>query len=503
MEPVKRLVPVILAASVVVAAAAAQQPAETPPGAAQAVTFNHDVAPILYKHCTACHRPGQMAPMSLLTYEAARPWARSIQRQVTARTMPPWGADPAVGAFSNDPSLSADEIATINKWVDAGAPRGETAPPAAPSYSDDWQIGKPDLVLSIPKPISIPATGTVDYYYIEVPTGLAEDHWIQAAEIRPTNRKAVHHALAFVKSPGLATPPPAPRGDGTSCNEDFCGDIEQHDARMGPILAALAIGTNPEVYPSGTAKLLRAGSVLTFQIHYTPYGEEGSDQLAIGLVFARETPKVQLKMVPFSKQGFTIPPRAANHIVETWLEFKKDAAIWSIGPHAHLRNRSWMIELIDPAGQRRPLARFGERVALWYDDFDRMEWTCGFGGQLHSFEAVFSPREADGRPRLAWNRDTGAVDPETVKAFLRAYVDAMGYLRGNAALWQELARASGVETKEGAEMLRSRLEKNYLTAWDDRYIAKQLDYAREIQNLLGKKYLPEVPADGLTLTYSP
>ena len=103
-----------------------------------------------------------------------------------------------------------------------------------------------------------------------------------------------------------------PRGDGTSCNEDFCGDIEQHDARMGPILAALAIGTNPEVYPAGTAKLLRAGSVLTFQIHYTPYGEEGSDQIGIGLVFAKEPPKVQLKMVPFSKQGFTIPPKAPN-----------------------------------------------------------------------------------------------------------------------------------------------------------------------------------------------
>jgi hypothetical protein len=158
-----------------------------------------------------------------------------------------------------------------------------------------------------------------------------------------------------VKSPGLTTAPPVPRGDGTSCNEDFCGDIEQHDARMGPILAALAIGTNPEVYPAGTAKLLRAGSVLTMQIHYTPYGEESSDQLAIGLVFAKERPKVQLKMVPFSKQGFTIPPRAANHVVETWLEFKKDAAIWSIGPHAHLRNRSWNIELIDPDGQRRPV----------------------------------------------------------------------------------------------------------------------------------------------------
>jgi hypothetical protein len=352
---VTRFAPALLVWVALAVTAAGRQPPAVPTAAADAVTFNRDIAPIFQKHCTACHRPGQMAPMSLLTYEAARPWARSIQRHVTARTMPPWGADPAIGTFSNDPSLSAGEIATINKWVADGAPRGDAAPPPAPEYNEGWQIGTPDVVLSIPTPIAIPARGLVDYRYIEIPTGLTEDRWIQAAEIRPTNRKAVHHALAFVKSPGLATPPPAPRGDGTSCNEDVCGDIEQHDARMGPILAALAIGTNPEMYPPGTAKLLRAGSVLTMQIHYTPYGEETSDQIAIGIVFAKEPPKVQLKMVPFSKQGFTIPPHAANHVVETWLEFKKDAAIWSIGPHAHLRNKSWMIEVVDPDGQRRPV----------------------------------------------------------------------------------------------------------------------------------------------------
>ena len=350
-----RFVSGLIVWAAVVATMAGQQPAAVPSASADPTTFNRDIAPIFQKHCTACHRPGQMAPMSLLTYESARPWARSIQRQVSARTMPPWGADPSVGTFSNDPSLSASEIATINKWVTEGAPRGDSAAPPAFEYSEGWQIGTPDVVLSIPKPIAIPAQGIVDYYYIEVPTGLKEDRWIQAAEIRPTNRKAVHHSLAFVKSPGLATPPPVPRGDGTSCNEDFCGDMEQHDARMGPILAALAVGTNPEIYPAGTAKLLRAGSVLTFQIHYTPYGEEGSDQIGIGLVFAKEPPKVQLKMVPLSKQGFTIPPRAPNHVVETWLEFKKDAAIWSIGPHAHLRSKSWSIEVVDPDGQRRPV----------------------------------------------------------------------------------------------------------------------------------------------------
>jgi len=352
-----RVTSALLLWAALVASAFAQQPALSTPAAtpAEAVTFSRDVAPIFYEHCVGCHRPGQMAPMSLLTYENARPWARAIQRQVTARTMPPWGADPSIGKWSNDPSLAAEEIATITRWVEAGAPKGPEPAPVPPALGEGWQIGTPDLVLSIPKPVAIPATGTGEYQYIEIPTGLKEDRWIQAVEIRPTNRKAVHHALAFVKSPGVATPPPAGRPDGTSCNEDFCGDIEMHDARMGPILAASAVGTNPEMYSPGTAKLLRAGSVLTLQIHYTPYGEASTDQIGIGIVFAKQPPTTQLKMVPFSKQGFTIPPRASDHVVEAYLEFKKDATIWSIGPHAHLRSKSWRFELIDPDGNVRPL----------------------------------------------------------------------------------------------------------------------------------------------------
>jgi mono/diheme cytochrome c family protein len=337
-----------------VAGVLAQAPA-TPTAAKSVVTFNRDIAPIFQKHCVSCHQAGQMAPMSLATYELARPWARAIQRNVTARTMPPWGADPSVGVFQNDPSLTAAEIATITQWVAAGAPRGDAPAVQMPPAPEGWQIGTPDMVLSIPKPTAIPAAGNLDYLYVEIPSGLKEDRWIQAVEIRPTNRKAVHHALAFVKSPGASTAPPAPRGDGTSCTDDVCGDIEQHDARMGPILAASAVGTNPEIYPAGTAKLLRAGSIITLQVHYTPYGEAGTDQIGVGFVFAKEPPKTALKMVPFSKQGFTIPPHAANHVVETTLEFKKDASIWSIGPHAHLRSKSWRFELLHADGRKEPL----------------------------------------------------------------------------------------------------------------------------------------------------
>ena len=149
-------------------------------------TFNRDVAPIFYKNCTGCHRPGEIAPMSLLTYRAARPYARSIAIQVAKGTMPPWHADPAHGEFSNDRRLSAEEKDTILKWVSAGAPEGSAADlPAQPVYPDGWTIGKPDVVLSMAEDYPVSASGTIDYKYFEVPTNFTEDKWIQAYEVKP------------------------------------------------------------------------------------------------------------------------------------------------------------------------------------------------------------------------------------------------------------------------------------------------------------------------------
>ena len=230
--------------------------------------------------------------------------------------MPPWSADPAIGTFSNDPSLSADEITTITQWVAAGAPRGDSpAPPAPRTPTTGGSASRISCCRSQSRSRFL-RRGVVDYQYIEIPTGLKEDRWIQAAEIRPTNRKAVHHALAFVKSPGLATPAPAPRGDGTAATRTSAATSNSTMPAWARSWPPPRWARNPEIYPPGTAKLLRAGSVITLQVHYTPYGEETTDQIGVGFVFADAPPKMQLKMVPFSKQGFTIPPRAANQVVE-------------------------------------------------------------------------------------------------------------------------------------------------------------------------------------------
>ncbi len=171
--------------------ARAQEPNNPPP------TFTKDVAPILQKHCQTCHRPGEAAPFSMLTYEETRPWALTIKMVVTKKIMPPWFADPQYGHFANERSLSADEIRTLVAWVNGGAQKGaaENMPPPAKSFAEGWGIATPDIVFQLPKPFSVPAAGVMDYQYVIVPTGFKEDQWVQMLEVRPTDRAVVHHII--------------------------------------------------------------------------------------------------------------------------------------------------------------------------------------------------------------------------------------------------------------------------------------------------------------------
>src|SRR5262245_34809236 len=166
------------------------------------ITFTKDVAPIFFNNCTECHRPGEIAPMSLLSYKDARPWARSIREKVLNREMPPWDADPAHGEFSNNRMLSQKEIDVITNWVDGGSKEGNPADlPAAPTYAQGWSIGKPDVVLTVAQPYTVAASGPDEYQYFAVPTGFTEDRFIRAVEVRPGNRRVVHHLVVFVQPP--------------------------------------------------------------------------------------------------------------------------------------------------------------------------------------------------------------------------------------------------------------------------------------------------------------
>ena len=172
------------------------------PPTESAPTFSKDVAPILYTKCVTCHRPGEVAPMSLITYQDVRPWARSIREKVATRVMPPWFADPTYGHFRNDRSLSEKDIDTIERWAGGGARQGNPADlPLLPKFPNGWQIGTPDVVFEMATDYLIPPDGTVDYQYFEVPTNFKEDRWMQAGEVRAGDPEHVHHIIVSVIEP--------------------------------------------------------------------------------------------------------------------------------------------------------------------------------------------------------------------------------------------------------------------------------------------------------------
>ena len=299
-------------------------------------TFTKDVAPILFNRCVACHRSGEIAPMSLLSYQEVRPWAKSIRQRVVDRSMPPWSADPHYGKFSNDPSLSQKEIDTIVNWVDAGAPKGDDKDlPPTPKFVEGWSIGKPDVVLTMQEEYSVPADGTVPYLYFSIPTGFKEDKWVQALEIKPGNRSVVHHVIAFTQEPGVNR-----RADGG-------GEAQRGRGQLGGITP----NKTGVVLAPGTARLVKAGSNIVFQMHYTTNGEAAKDRTSIGLIFAKEPPTRTLVTGNALNARFAIPPGESNYEVKSSSTMKEDVHLTSFMPHMHFRGKDFTYTAVYPDGR--------------------------------------------------------------------------------------------------------------------------------------------------------
>jgi len=327
-----------------------------------APTFSRDVAPILYRNCVTCHRPGEMAPMSLLTYEPARPYARSIRERIELGIMPPWHADAAAGTFLNERRLSAEEKDTISRWVTNGAPQGDPRDmPAVPVFAEGWTIGKPDAIVAMAEPYKVPASGTIEYQYFAVPTNFAEDKWVQSIEIRPGTRSVVHHVLVFASEPGVAARPQpfvqrnalgaAAQQAGPAVVAALRNRVQNAASARGPLIATTAPGTNAIVFRPGEALRIKAGSVLTLQVHYTAIGKAETDRTSIGFVFAKANPKQEVRSASFINLQLAIPPGAINHRVDSQIEFTEDAHIVALFPHTHLRGKSWEYRLTYPDGR--------------------------------------------------------------------------------------------------------------------------------------------------------
>jgi mono/diheme cytochrome c family protein/peroxiredoxin len=316
------------------------------------VTYAGQIARIFNQRCVECHRPGQIAPFALTSYDEVVGWADMIAEVVRQERMPPWHADPRHGQFSNDARLSEEEKEQIDAWVAAGAPRGdlsELPPPRV--FSAGWQMGRePDLVVYMSdKPYHVPAEGTVAYQYFAVDPGFQEDKWVKVAECMPDNRGVVHHIIVFVNPP----------------------KSEAKDARGFEFLVGYAPGTRPFTLPEGMAKRIPAGSKLIFQMHYTPNGTKQQDRSSVGLCFVEDPSTIKQRVVTgnASNASFVIPAHADNHEVLSERRFLKDTTLLSLFPHMHLRGKSFRYELVYPDGRSEILLDVPRYDFNWQNHF--------------------------------------------------------------------------------------------------------------------------------------
>jgi mono/diheme cytochrome c family protein len=366
--------------------------AQTQPRAQREVTFSRDVAPIFNRHCAECHRPGEAAPFSTLTYKDVRPWAKSIREKVVSRAMPPWHADAHVGRWANDRSLTQAEIDTVAAWVDGGAKEGSAKDlPPAPQFASGWTIGKPDVVFEMPAAYTLKPGGPDEIQYFEVDPGFTEDKYVQLAEARPNNREIVHHIIVFVRPPRkdgsrqlsreevaarrkrweqesihfvegtlVRTKPDAvvvddgctlPNGGGGSRRDGTGAEDE------GLLLAGWAPGMNQLTLDAGTVKRVPAGSKLLFQVHYSSFltPKTFTDRSSVGLVFAKQPPQKLVHTRGISNHYFRIPAGAENHRATACWTTKDDIRVLNFMPHMHLRGKAMKYEAFYPDGRREVL----------------------------------------------------------------------------------------------------------------------------------------------------
>ncbi len=342
------------------------------------VTFNRDILPILQTNCQSCHRPGEIGPMPLLTYEGTRPWAKAIKAAVAARKMPPWFADPKFGHFANDRRLGDDDIAKIVAWVDAGAPEGDAKDKPAPvAWMDGWNI-KPDAVFAMPKAYTVPKTGTIEYTYFVIPSGFTQDTWVEDAEIRPGNRSVVHHVSVYIRPPGSQWLKDAPR-DGSAYVPPGRGaqgvSLPKQDAAppSGPAQNEWFVGYVPGIQPQryfvpemSSAKLIPAGSDIVFELHYTANGKEaGDDQSKVGFIFAKQPPKYRLLTIGVADAAFAIPPGDPNYEAQANATFAQPVTVIYLQPHMHLRGKDMEIKFQYPTGESETMLSVPHYSYLW------------------------------------------------------------------------------------------------------------------------------------------
>jgi hypothetical protein len=328
---------------------------------AKEVTFHKDIEPILQARCQSCHRPGEAAPMSLLTYPEARPWAAAIREAVAVRKMPPWFADPAHGHFANDRRLPQAEIDRITAWVEGGSKEGDPKDAPGPlSFTEGWAMGKPDAVVEMPMAFPVPASGTVEYTYFVVPTGFTEDKWVENVEVRAGNAKVVHHVVVEVRPPGVKYLTDAKYGEAFVPQSKPA--VHKPDTGAGRLeIASIEVagvyvpGGLPYYLKPGQARLVPAGSDLIFQMHYTTNGKAATDRSRVGFQFAKAPPSERVVNTFVSNRNLRIPAGAADQAVLAKVTLQSDSTLLAMFPHMHVRGKGFEYRATYPSGESETL----------------------------------------------------------------------------------------------------------------------------------------------------
>ncbi len=305
--------------------------------------------------------------MPLETYLQTKSFARAIANAARSKTMPPWFADPCCGRFSNDPSLTAEQITTLASWAAANAPEGDRrdAPPPV-SRTDGWNISQPDTIVQMPQAKHLPASGDVPYQYIIIPTGFKEDRWVRMSEIRPSNRMVVHHAVAYIRDPQSSWLRGAPVGRAFSA-DGLPTPALRRDAMWttNDILLVYAPGSLPDTWPPGFAKLIPRGSDIVLQMHYTTHGHATEDQTSVGLVFSKESPAKRVLTLQLTNDSFLIPGGDPDYRVEVHGTLPNDSLLLSFFPHMHLRGKTFEYNIVESHGRIRTLLRISHYDFYW------------------------------------------------------------------------------------------------------------------------------------------
>jgi hypothetical protein len=344
--------------------------------------------------------------MPFLTYRQTRPWAKAIRDAVRTRKMPPWFADPCCGKFANDRSLTAAEIETLAAWAESGAAEGrEQEGPSPREWPAGGRLPSPDLVVEMPRAFEVPATGAVEYQYFAAPTGFREDQWIQAVEALPGNRAVVHHVVVYIREPGSTW---------------------SRGPTMSDILTVYVPGNAPEIWPKGMAKLVKAGSDLVFEIHYTPNGKRAADRTRVALAFAKSPPAKAVLTLQMDNERFAIPPGARDYRVTAWGTLPNDALLLGFFPHMHLRGKAFEYTRVREDGQPETLLKVNHYDFFWQLSYrlaepiplkkgTKLEWIAWFDNSANN------PRNPDPSAEVRYGQQSWE---EMMIGFFDVAVDA-------------------------------------------------------------------------------